>query len=279
MSKLSFISSGDRKYVISRTLSLIKSDVVTAIKDRQRVVIKPYCYYSSDQLSSTHVDALEAVLEFIAPYVSKQIVLAEGTTVGKTLDAFRNYDYFKLQDIYDFAIVDLNDDAEERIDFDNGFSLKVPETLLNADFIISLTPPRYDNRLLFAGAAVNILEPVFSLNNSIGKKLVQKFSIKKPSQPKAEFFDSVESKQIFSKLQIGLSVIDAYSIKKGVTSSHLNAPHWGASSTDYVSNDCLASQLLGVPIDKVDYLNALSESIPLDSNVVVGDDWRNHIIM
>lgn len=280
MSKLSFISASDRKYVISRALALIKSDVISSLKDKSNVVVKPYCYYSSDQLSSTHVEALDAVLEFIAPHIKTQIVLAEATTIGKTLDAFKNYDYFSLQELYDFAVVDLNDDEVENITLANGSVIKIPSTLYNADAIISVCPPRYDQRMLFAGALVNILEPIYKLNSSGGAiKFVRKLSLKKETESnQGEFFSSSEIKDVIKSLPLSLAVIDAYSIKKGVSSSHLNIPHWASSSTDAISNDCLACQLLGIDISKIEYLNSLISMDELEQNIVVGDDWRNHVI-
>ena len=279
MSKLSFIAASDRKYVISRTMSLIKSDIVSTLKDKKNVIVKPYCFYSSDQLSSTHVDALEAVLDFISPYITTQINLAEGTSVGRTLESFRNYDYFKLQDIYDFAVVDLNDEPLCPLQLESGEEIKVPEAYLKADAIVSVCPPRYDQRMLFAGTIINVLEPLYRYNSAFTKKLVNRFSIRKePENLSKEFFEATEICSLFKKLPVVLSVIDAYSIKKGVTSSHLNTPHWASASIDAVSCDCLACQLLGVELSKVGYLDQAISTEDLEQNIVVGDDWRNHII-
>lgn len=279
MSKISFISSGDRKYIISRTLSLIKSDIISDIKDKKQIVVKPYCYYSSDQLSSTYADAIEATLDFIAPHVKSQIILAEGTVIGKTLDAFQNYDYFKLQEIYDFAVVDLNDDELIPVTLTDGNEIKVPATLANSDYIISVAPPRYDMRMTFAGAIVNLLEPIFQLNFSPAKKLVNKLGLRKRyTRPTQEFFSPNEIFELIHRLNLNLSVIDAYSIKKGVSSMHLNTPHWASSSTDFLANDTLACQLLGVPVDKVGYLLELANESDSNNNIVVGDDWRHHLI-
>ena len=110
MSKISFIKSDDRQYNIERSLSLIKGEIMKGLKRAQNVVVKPNCVVDNNKLATTNVDALDAVLEFIRPYVKGQIILAEGTGFGQTMTAFKNYGYLDLQEKYDFEIIDLNND-------------------------------------------------------------------------------------------------------------------------------------------------------------------------
>lgn len=280
MSKLSFIASGDRKYIVSRVLSLIKSDIVSRLKDADRVVIKPYIYSPDDQLSSAHADALESILEFISPHISKQVVIASGAMVGDTMEAFKKYNYFKLQDLYDFAIVDLNNDEL----IDNKLSsqtIRIPKTLMESDCIISLSPPRTDEQAIFSGSIANFIDTIAkNSQKSSTLNLVKKFAFPKNSSFRAtpEFYKAEIVKEIFELFPVSFSVIDGYSFrKKSDSSSHLNAAHWASASLDTVSNDCLACQLLGIEIAHVDYLHLMAPEKELENNIVVGDDWRQSI--
>ena len=277
MSKVSYIASGDRIYITSRILSLIKTDIVSRIKNCQRVLIKPFIYSSDDQLRSTHADALEALLEFISPHVSTQITIAAGTEQGDTLDAFNRLNYFKLQDIYDFAIVDLNN--EKYVDYKlQSRSVLLPEAYLNSDYIISLTPPILAKDNFFACSIANIIERILFPGHIKSNKLLGKLSFSRKSDKSYDLrlFEENFISSVLDKLHLALSIIDAYSFSSAVNhGSKLSNPHWACASTDFIANDYFAMGQLGQNNAENDYLSRLIELLNQEA-IVVGDSWQQH---
>jgi len=182
MAKISFIQSNNRKYNISRALSLIKSEVISGIKNAKYVVIKPNRIVTDYQLATTHVEALDALLEYIYPYVKNQIVLAEGTGIGETVDAFKNYGYFSIQEKYGFAFTDLNKDEFETVElFDRNnkkWPAQVSKTILNSDYLISITPPKTHNEVVYTGAIKDVaVGSLLRPEGSFAARIASKFCI------------------------------------------------------------------------------------------------------
>ena len=62
---------GDNRYdIVFRSLKLIKDEVLSSIGDK-KVLIKPNIVLSDCAACVTHVDAMRAVLDFLAPIVKK----------------------------------------------------------------------------------------------------------------------------------------------------------------------------------------------------------------
>jgi len=284
MAKLSYISSDDRKYNMGRVLSLIKSDVLGQIQNSTNIVVKPSCMSDNLQLASTHADALEALFEFISPYAKNQIILADGCSKGDTMNAFRNYGYFKVQDSFDFAIVDLNKD--EIVDFPKSNasdSIKIAKTIAEADCIISICPPRTDNTVLYSGAVKNIFEgAVPKYRSTFSSRFSESFHRNTPpndSQAQIDFA-SDSFAYAYNSLPYVLALIDGYSALQSEASIYegeMVSSHWAIASTDAVFADYLSCQLLGIESSNVAYLDNLID--PDHKNqIIVGDDWKKRVI-
>ena len=286
MSKVSFIASKDRKYNVARSLSLIKSDVLGQIKDKSNIVIKPYFSAENFQLTSTYAESVEALLDLISPHISNQITMAGGCPGGDTLKAFKNYDYFRLQDRYDFAIVDLNHDSCESIELKdsrgNPWKASISQTLVQADCILSVCPPRIQQEILFSGGEDNLIN-VSSVSNNAGfsQKIASKFGLgnNKDGLYRNQDYISENFQTILGFLKPCLSIIDGYAILQGegISPSELAPLHWAISSVDFFAADLLASQLLGLNFAQILYLHNDPFHSQEEANLIVGDDWKKHI--
>ncbi|HIP99119.1 TPA: DUF362 domain-containing protein [Candidatus Bipolaricaulota bacterium] len=85
-----------------------REDLASLLRGEQ-VLVKPNCVSSSRQLAATHAEALEAVLEFIAGYDPRRIILGEGSAED-TLKAFRNFGYLEVAERSGAEVLDLNRD-------------------------------------------------------------------------------------------------------------------------------------------------------------------------
>lgn len=142
MSKVSLIKGDNRYQNVKRSLEVLKKDIARAIEGKKKIVIKPNFVSASNQLASSHKEAMRAVLDFLKPLTSQTITLAEGAALGSTDEAWRNFDYLKFEEDYNIRFVDLNKDDFVEVElFDREMKplkFKVAKTIVESDFRISL---------------------------------------------------------------------------------------------------------------------------------------------
>lgn len=289
MSKASFIKSDDRKYNIERCLSLLKSEIITGLRKAKKVVVKPSCIIDNSKHAATNIDALDAVLNFIKPYCNCQITLTEGVGVGETLNAFKNYGYLNLQEKYDFAIIDLNTDNFENIKLldEKGktWNIQIPKTILDSDYLISISPPKTHNEVIYAGAIKNVaidslLRPTTILPLKIASKL--NFTCNNKTSIHQNLRRTNENiKKIFKYIPLRLAILDAYEIMEGngPINGEILPAHFAVASSDPLAADWLTCRLMGINIDDVGYLSMLDkEDQEKNDFYVIGDDWQENII-
>lgn len=286
MAKISFISSDDRAYNVSRCLSLIKSEITGRIQKSNNIVIKVNCFSENYQLSATQVDALSALLEFISPHVKTQIVLAEATKEGDTLKSFQNYGYFNIQEKFDLAFVDLSkDDFEDLVikdDHNHDCVIKIPVTLLHSDYIISITPPKTHSHLNYFGALANLVpskqDPAESITRKERGKYLLPFRKKSIKSETDKYINLLHN--IYANLSVSLSIIDGYAVMQGDgpgTKGSLSAEHWAIASTNFTQADILSCRLLGINPQNIEYLSSNVQEDSDLNNIIVGDEWKKHI--
>ncbi|MEK9156283.1 MAG: DUF362 domain-containing protein [Patescibacteria group bacterium] len=287
MSKVAFIKSDDRSYNIDRALSLIKSEIINGLRDAKKVVIKPNCVTDNVQLAATHAQALNAVLSFIQPYVEHQVTLAEGTAVGETMRAFENFGYFKLQGIYGFAVTDLNTDEYETVELvdrrGKPWLAKVARTLIGADYLISVSPPKTHNVVAYTGAIKNVAvgslaRPSNSFAFRLANRLFRRRLNHKSAIHQGDAAINENIKRLYEKIPLKLAVLDAYAAMEGngPINGTMVPAHYAIAGANPVAADWLACQLMGIDTADVGYLSLLGAG--KKEHIIAGDDWREHII-
>jgi uncharacterized protein (DUF362 family) len=288
MSKISFIQSNDRKYNVTRALSLIKSEIIHGLKNAKNIVVKPNCVVTDYQLASTHVDVLEAVFGFIAPYAKNQIVLAEGSGIGETVDAFKNYNYFSIQEKYGFAFIDLNRDEFKTVDLIDRHGKKwgaqVSRTILDADYLISVAVPKTHNEVVYTGAIKNIaVGSLLRPEGSFAARIASRFGIVRNNKAMIHQGYHILNQNIYTlakKINISLAVIDGYEAMQGDGPGHggeLVPAHWAMASSDALSVDLTALKLMGIDSKNVGYLSLLENDLKTDEPFIIGDNWRESV--
>ena len=287
MSKVSFISSENRKYNISRSLSLIKGEIISGLKKAKKVVVKPNCVVGSNQLAATHKDALDSVLEFIFPHTSSQIILAEGSGIGETSDAFKNYNYFDLQEKYNFAFVDLNTDDFETVKLVNKrgkeWDAQVSKTILDADYLISVTPPKTHDAVVYTGGIKNVVVgALLRPQGSFAARLVTKFGIVNNNKAMIhQGFSAINENlvRLSKKIKIDLTVLDGSLAMQGdgPIDGEAYPANWAIASSDSLAADLLAITMMGIKVDDVGYLYTLSDDKKYEEPFIIGDDWKKNI--
>lgn len=285
MSKVAFIQSDERSYNIERSLSLIKSEIIAGLREAKNIVIKPNCVSDSVALAATHADALEAVLGFIRPYVQSQITLAEGTGIGTTLNAFKNFGYLDLQNRYDFAIIDLNTDDFDLVELvdrrGRPWQAQVAKTLLRSDYLISVSPPKTHNVVVYTGAVKNVAvggllrrrESVLGrLANILGAEGNDKVRIHQGLRSTNE-----NIRRLYEKIPLKLAVIDGFEAMEGdgpIEGKPVHS-HFALASSDPLAADWLACQLMEIKTSDVGYLALLRAKE--EEHLIIGDDWQKAV--
>ena len=144
MSIVSVIKGDTRRGNVKKALETLPSESFVGLQEAKTVLIKPNLVHHRNQLASTHVDAVRAVIDFVRSKTSAHITVADASYHG-TKAAFRNLGYENLLDEYsNVQLFDLNDDETVPGEFvkrdgsrgEMGLSKQVSE----ADFTIDLAP-------------------------------------------------------------------------------------------------------------------------------------------
>ena len=254
MSKIGLVYGEDRKNNIKTSLSYIKDDIITALKGKDTILIKPNLVAPSRPLACTHKDAILGLLEFLKEnnlIENKKIIIAEGSAYN-TEDGFKNMNYYDILKIFpNIQFLDLNKTDYIKIKiYDRNLNLfeikcaKIMEKKFNPNiFYISICPAKTHDTVLVTLSIKNII--VGSLLDD--KPLIHQ-SYKAINLTLAKIYKE--------HISPDLSIIDAYEAMEG------NGPVDGIpikmnisiSSIDPIYADALMSYLMGVEPFKVGYL-------------------------
>lgn len=261
---------------------------MAGLKDAKRVVVKPSCVSDKAKHAATHFEALDAVLGFITPLCQSQIVLAEGTGMGDTLTAFKDFGYLQLQEKYDFSIVDLNTDVFDTIDLveANGrpWQARFSRTISTSDYLISVSPMKTHDSVVYTGAIKNIavgslIRPSSGIPSIVSRHLGLARNDKQMIH-QGSWAMNENIKRLYQKFPAHLAIIDGYEPMEGngPISGEIHPSHFAIASSDPLAADWLASQLMGIDLNDIGYLAMLEEAEEEKSDYfVVGDDWKRNI--
>jgi len=148
-----------RRETVAAALERIANQIdLSAVR---RVLVKPNFVTPDTPLAATHVDAVRAVLDFVRQRYDGPIVVAEGTALAPTWDAFRNYGYEPLVDEYRVTLRDLNvDETVEVAVYDRRLRpmrLRMARTVAEADFRISVCPPKTHDTVIVTLSIKNLV--------------------------------------------------------------------------------------------------------------------------
>ena len=93
--RVALVHGDSRRKNVCDALVKIDDQIQARLKHKKTVVIKPNGVNSSNQLASTHVDALAGILDYLEPRFHGPIVIAE-SSADDTLDVFENFKYNEL---------------------------------------------------------------------------------------------------------------------------------------------------------------------------------------
>lgn len=110
--RVGLVKGGDRRRNVLEALQAIEKEVREGIGDRQ-VVIKPNFVSTRKQLAATHVEAVLGILDFLAPFYKKPVIIAESPAGGPAQRGYENYGYTKLTRDYNVILKELDEDEHK----------------------------------------------------------------------------------------------------------------------------------------------------------------------
>ena len=153
--KVALVTGDNRKDNIRKCLSLINEDL-EPIKNAKHILIKPNLVAIKPEISNTHVEAVEAVIEFIRDIVPETpITVGEGAASAfynglPTSKMFEDYDYYRLEKKFNkVSLTDFDNDTdviESPIHSVVGDThLRITRRVEEFDYKISLAIPKTHN--------------------------------------------------------------------------------------------------------------------------------------
>ena len=236
---------GERSAGVKGALAaLAQRGELSGIRDRV-VLVKPNCVSATNQLASTHVDALEAVLEAIVPHDPRRIIVGEGSAVD-TERAFRNFGYRELEKRFDVEFLDLNKDKYEILHVFGAHGERIPvrvsRTALES-FRISVALPKTHDTVIVT----------LSLKNMVVGAILDG---DKPKIHQGYPAINLTLAHLARWLRPDLSVIDGFVGMEGDgPTAGTEVPHRVAlAGTDPVAVDAVGAYLMGFDPREVGYL-------------------------
>lgn len=261
-STVALVRGESRRKNVTNALAAIEDQILPVLKQKKYVVIKPNIVNTVNQLASTHAEALQGIVDFVAPRFKGPIVIAE-SSAGYTWEGYDNFGYTKVASDRkgQVSLIDLNEEGKYQV---------IP--VLNGD--LHPVPVRLAARLLDPEAYIicsgimkthNVVVATLSIKNmALGAPLHSARKETKRWSDKRIYHGGVRQTHYdilltAQKMQPfwGAAVIDGFEGMEG------NGPNSGQpvpsriaiASTDYVSADRVGVEAMGINADWLGYLN------------------------
>ena len=287
------LTTGDNRADLAfRALQPFAKEIRNAIGNR-RVVLKPNNVLNNVPLTSTHVDTLEGILEFLKSIKKlDHVIIAESAANGPTLDGFDNYGYFRLINKYPVKLVDLDQQPYDILHvFDEKdfrpHAMRMSHVLLDPDnFIVSVARMKTHDRVLATLSLKNIVfgAPIKDAGFSWTPQRKEGAKSDKAIAHGSGFRGINFNLYSLSKyLHPHLALIDGFEGMEG------NGPNSGTpvdhrvcvASTDWLAADRVGIELMGIDFKNVGYLNFCNQTGmgtgDLSKIEIIGEPLVNHI--
>jgi uncharacterized protein (DUF362 family) len=290
-SRVALTSGDNRADLAFRALQPFSKEIEQAIGNR-RVVLKPNNVLIDVPLTSTHVDTLEGVLEFLKS-INKlgNVIIAESAANGPTLDGFSNYGYYRLITRYPVKLVDLDQEPFDILHvFDEKdfrpHSIRMSRILLDpGSFIVSVARMKTHDRVVATLSLKNIVfgAPVKDVGFTWNSARKQGTKSDKAIAHGSGFRGVNYNLYALSRqLHPHLAVIDGFEGMEG------NGPNSGTpvdhrvcvAGMDWLAADRVAVELMGIDFARVGYLNFCAQTgagvADLNRIEIIGESISRH---
>jgi uncharacterized protein (DUF362 family) len=291
ISKVAVTSGDNRADMAYRALEPFAAEIRQSIGQR-RVVLKPNNVMIDRPLTSSHVDTLEGILEFLKS-IGKldNAVIAESAANGPTFEGFDNYGYFRLIQKYPVKLIDLDQEPFDILHvFDEKdfrpHAVRMSRLLLDpTSYIISAARMKTHDRVVATLSLKNIVfgAPIKDKGFSWGPNRKPGAVNDKPIAHGSGF--RAINYNIFTLARIlhpHVALIDGFEGMEG------NGPNSGTpvdhrvcvAGTDWLAADRVALELMGIDFNKIGYLTFCAQAgmgvADLSEIAIIGEPISRH---
>jgi len=256
--RVSLVKGAKRYDIVFRALKLIEDDVLRSIGPK-RILIKPNIVLPDCAACVTHVDAVRAVLDFLAPHVKEPILIGESAN-RDTMKGFLYNGYGELEKNYKVKLVDLNRDTYQTRYVLGLGNKPTPIRIINTFFdpnlyIISVARMKTHNYVFVTLSIKNVIL-ASPLNDARGNDK----GLMHQAPPAKNDILHYNMLHIADEIFPDLAVIDGFVGIEG------NGPAWGVpigskvalASLDAVAADITGTRVMGFDPRMINYLNAMA---------------------
>lgn len=276
--RVAVVAGTDRRENIRQAQLLLGEPYERLVTSAKRIFLHPNFVSDTNQLASTHVDAVRAVLDVISLHRADEVRIGDAS-YHSTKKAWERFGYESLRRSGNVRFIDLNDDETvETFAYDRAFQRRpVPaaRTVLDSDCIILVVPAKmhsyYTVTLSVKTHAVGTMVvprspfgiharwPMVHTGYAQAHRTLADWYREHPAH--AAFIDGREAME-----------------GNGPTSGTKAELNWAVGSLDPVAADAVAAWLMGFEPNEVGYLVFLRESgwtvDPAAMDIVGAADWH-----
>ena len=290
-SRVAVTAGEDRADLAFRGLKPFADRIARSIGNK-RVIIKPNNVAIDNQLSASHAQNIEGILEFLKSIGKTDVVIAESAANGPTLDGFANYKYNEIAAKYGAKLMDLDQEGFDVLHcFDETdfrpHACRMSKLLLDPNnFIISAAKFKTHDRVVATLSLKNIVvgAPIKDPGFRWGPGAKPGAKNDKPLTHGSGFRGiNYNLFALAPRLHPHLSVIDGYEGMEG------EGPVGGTPvnhrvcvvSPDWLAADRVAIELMGIDFAQVGYLNYCGQAGMGESDLakiqILGPALKEHV--
>jgi len=285
-SQVAVTAGEDRADLAFSGLKLFADRIARSIGNK-RVIIKPNNVSIDNQLSASHAQNIEGILEFLKSICKTDIVIAESAANGPTLEGFANYKYNEIAAKYGAKLMDLDQEGFDVLHcFDETdfrpHACRMSKLLLDSNnFIISAAKFKTHDRVVATLSLKNIVvgAPIKDPGFRWGPGAKPGAKNDKPLTHGSGFRGiNYNLFALAPRLHPHLSVIDGYEGPVGGTPVNHRVC---VVSPDWLAADRVAIELMGIDFAQVGYLNYCGQANMGESHLakiqVLGPALKEHV--
>jgi len=261
-SAVSLVRGDSRRKAIHDSLMGIDREMIQGLKHKKSVLIKVNFTAVTNQLASTHRDAVAGILDYLGPRFKGPVAIGEAAS-NNTLAGFDNFNYselvkdFKSQNV---SLVDFNEEKPalmQSIDANiHPTPVRIASRLVDSDaFIINCCIPKTHNAVIYTGAVKNMAMGA-PLRSPIKETTV--WSDKRKIHVNGHWQHNYNMFLVAQHLAPywGATVLDGFEAMEGDGPIYGTKVDWkvAMASTDYVAADRVALEAIGMDPTWIGYL-------------------------
>jgi uncharacterized protein (DUF362 family) len=300
---VSLTTGNERADMVFRALRLYAKEISRSIGNR-RVILKPNNVLIFVPLACTHVDTLEGILEFLKSIKKlNNVIIAESSASGSTLEGFGNYGYNSLLSRYPVKLVDLDSEpykmlyvTDER-DF-RPHGIKVSGLILDhsSNYVVSVARMKTHNTVGASLSLKNIVlgSPIKDHGFTLYNEDLRFSKLARPSKPGTVSYKRLIHGSGFHAVNFNIATLAQYlhpdlAVIDGYEGMEGNGPTVGTAidhriciaSQDWLAADRVGVELMGIDFARIGYLYFCSHmglgAADLTMINIEGESIKDHI--